>query len=302
MYSSDLPAARSGPDRHSKQIIMQTNINSATDAFSGSPATHAGANESPRQMATQTGIPSTSTVLSSLLRADLTTQWRNRKSFMLILLVPVIILISWKGLIDKFGSAFVLGNCITIGLIAIGLMGYSNSVARDRDKGIFQRLRVAPLSAWSIMMSRLTVQLLMILLMTTAVYIAGFYIDKIDLSPGSYVLGYIAALVGGAVYLGLGQMIVGLIKNAETVHSTSRLVYFIFIMVGMFGELGVLGLQIGTIVHWSPYGTVKHILASSANPSTWDMAATKALIVTIGYAFAFAVLGIKWFKWSGGER
>jgi ABC-2 type transport system permease protein len=281
---------------------MQTNINSATDAISGSPAAHAGTDESPSQMITQTGIPSASTILSSLLRADLTTQWRNRKSFILILLVPVIILISWKGLIDKYGSAFVLGNCITIGLIAIGLMGYSNSVARDRDKGIFQRLRVAPLSAWSIMMSRLTVQLLMILLMTTAVFMAGFYIDKISLSPGSYALGYIAALVGGAVYLALGQMIVGLIKNAETVHSTSRLVYFIFIMVGMFGETGILGSQMATIVHWSPYGTVKQILASSTSPSAWNMAATQAVIVTIGYAFVFAALGIKWFKWSGGER
>ena len=224
---------------------MQTNTNSASDTLSELPVIPAEANRHSGQLNVQTRIPSTSAVLSCLLRADLTTQWRNRKSFMLILIVPVIIMISWKGVVDKLGSAFVLGNCITIGLIAIGLMGYSNSVARDRDKGIFQSLRVAPLSAWSIMISRLAIQMLMILLMTTAVFMAGFYFDNISLSPVSYVLGYVAAIVGGAVYLGLGQMIVGLIKNAETVHSTSRLVYFIFIMVGMFGELGILGQQIG---------------------------------------------------------
>ena len=69
-----------------------------------------------RRLKTQTSIPSAGTVLSSLLRADLTTQWRNRKSFVLILIVPVLILISWKGFIDKFGTAFVMGNCITIGV------------------------------------------------------------------------------------------------------------------------------------------------------------------------------------------
>ncbi|MDP4129145.1 MAG: ABC transporter permease [Bacteroidota bacterium] len=247
-------------------------------------------------------IPSTSTIFSSLLRADLTTQWRNRKSFMLILIVPVIILFSWKGVIDKLGGAFVLGTCITLGLIAIGLMGYSNSIARDRDKGIFQRLRVAPLPAWSVMSSRLLVQMLMILLLTSTVFIAGFYFDKISLSAGGYLLGYVAALVGGAVYLGIGQMIVGLIKNAETVHSTSRLVYFVFIMVGMFGELGILGTQIGHLVQWSPYGTVKHILASSFQAASWDLSATKALLITIGYAIIFSVLGIRWFKWSPSER
>src|SRR5882757_466827 len=111
----------------------------------------------------QTTIPSTSSVLSSLLRADFTTQWRNRRSVILVVLVPTIILISWKGLVDKLGGTFVLSNCITIGLNAIGLMGYTNSIARDRDKGVFQRLRVTPVPSWSIMTSRLIVQLAMIL-------------------------------------------------------------------------------------------------------------------------------------------
>ncbi len=247
-------------------------------------------------------IPPLSSVLSSLLRADLTTLWRNRKSFMLILLVPVVILLSWKGAIDRLGGTFVLGTCLTLGLIAIGLMGYSNSVARDRDKGVFQRLRVAPLPTWSIMVSRLAIQLLMIFLMTTVVFIAASYFDKITLNTSGYIMGYLASIMGGAVYLGLGQMIVGLIKNAETVNSTSRLVYFVFIMVGMLGGLGVLGKEIGDVVLWSPYGTVQHIVASSIHPGSWDASATRALLATFGYAVIFAVLGIKWFKWTGSEK
>jgi len=239
--------------------------------------------------------------MTSLLRADFTTQWRNRKSFILILIVPVIILMSWKGLVEKLGGAFVLANCITVGLTAIGLMGYSNSVARDREKGIFQRLRVAPVAPGAIMISRLCVQLAMILLMTTAVFIGGNYFDKITLTASGYLMGYISAFIGGAVYLGLGQMVVGLIKNAETVHSTSRLIYFIFIMVGMFGELGVLGKQIGDMVKYSPYGTVKHILASSFQPATWDQSSFIALLFTFGYAIIFSILGIRWFRWNAAK-
>lgn len=250
---------------------------------------------------TTISLPSDKIVLQSLLRADFTTQWRNRKSFILILIVPVIILISWKGLVDKFGGAFVLGNCVTVGLTAIGLMGYSNSVARDREKGIFQRLRVSPVAPSSIMLSRLCVQITMIMLMTTAAFLGGYYFDNITLTPGGYFLGYLAAFLGGAVYLGLGQMIVGLIRNAETVHSTSRLIYFVFIMVGMFGELGVLGKQIGDLVKWSPYGTVKHILASSFQPGSWDRTGYISLAVTIGYALIFSFLGIRWFRWNAAK-
>ncbi len=246
----------------------------------------------------QTVIPTTSKAIISLLRADLTTQWRNRRAVVLIVLVPVIILASWKGLVVKLGGAFVLSNCITIGLTAIGLMGYSNSIARDRDKGVFQRLRVAPVSSWSIMFSRLAVQLVMILIVTLAVFFAGFYLDKITVTPAGYIMGIAAAIAGGALYLSIGQVIVGLIKNPETVNSTCRLVYFAFIMVGMFGELGMLGDDVTTIVRWSPYGVVRHIVSSSLRPDLWNMDDTISLLLTFGYTAVFATLGIKWFKWS----
>jgi len=246
----------------------------------------------------QTIIPSTSDAVKALLRADFNTQWRNRRAVILTLLVPVIILISWKGLVDKLGGAFVLSNCITIGLNAIGLMGYANTIARDRDKGIFQRLRVAPVPSWSIMASRLVVQLVMILLVTLAVFVGGYYFDKISITPAGYALGFVAAFVGGAVYLALGQAIVGLVKNPETVNVTCRLVYFVFIMVGMFGELGMLGKEISEVAKWSPYGTVKHIVSGGLQPETWNQQTTVALLLTIGYAILFATLGIKWFKWN----
>jgi ABC-2 type transport system permease protein len=189
-------------------------------------------------------LPKKSEANIALLRSDFTTQWRNRRSVILVLLVPVIILISWKGLVAKMGGAFVLSNCITIGLTAIGLMGYSNALARDRDRGVFQRLRVAPIPNSLIMVSRLAVQMAMIVLLTVVVFFVAYQNLHISLSTAAYLLGLVAAFVGGALYLGLGQMIAGLQKNAETVNATTRLVYFVFIMVGMFGELGLLGEQL----------------------------------------------------------
>lgn len=243
-------------------------------------------------------IPKTSAALKILLRADFTTQWRNRRSFILVLLVPVIILFSWKPVIEKFGGAFALSTCITIGLIAIGLMGYSNSVARDRDKGVFQRLRVAPVPNWLIMVSRLSVQLAMIILLTAIVFIAGYKIDHVTLSASGYALTFVAAIVGGAVYLSLGQLIVGMITNPETVNSTTRLIYFVFIMVGMFADLGALWPELTKAVHWSPYGTVKTMLAASMVPSKWTNDTSMALLATLGYTLVLGVLGIKEFKWS----
>jgi len=243
-------------------------------------------------------IPKPSAALASLLRADITTQWRNRRSVILALLVPSIILISWKGVIDKLGGPFALSISITIGLAAIGIMGYAISISRDRDKGVFQRLRVTPVPTFFIMLSRIIVQLVMIALLTIVVFVVGYNYDKIILSPAGYVLTFIAAFLGGALYLGMGQLIVGLVKNSETVNSTGRLVYIAFILLGMFGELGLFGHALTSIIYWSPFGTVKTILAGSMEPATWNNQTFIALLVTIIYAVIFSFLGIKWFKWD----
>src|ERR1700754_207325 len=243
-------------------------------------------------------LPSMGTVFSSLLRADLTTQWRNRRSSIMVVLIPVLILISWKGLIEKFGGAFALSNCITIGLTAIGLLGYANSIARDRDKGIFQRLRVAPASNWAIMASRLTVQLIMIAIMTIVTFIVGYKVDNIILPFSSYILGFLVTIIGGAVYLSLGQVIVGLIRNPEAVNAPTRLVYIAFIMIGMFAEFGALGKEIGKITKYSPYGAVKTIVSGGLTPTLWTTDTTTALIMTLAYTAVFTFLGVRWFRWS----
>jgi ABC-2 type transport system permease protein len=216
----------------------------------------------------------------------------------MVVLLPIIIVIAWKGLIGKSDGTFVLSNAITLGLNAIGLMGYSNTIARDREKEIFQRLRVTPAPNWSIMGSRLSVQLVLITILTIVVMVVGYQYDHIVLSPLGYVNGFLTAIVGGAVYLALGQAIVGWITNPETVQATTRLIYIAFIMVGMFGTFGQLGDFFNKVSKYSPYGTVNAIVSGGLRPATWTSTTTMNLLLTLGYTVVFAFLGIKWFKWT----
>ncbi len=247
---------------------------------------------------TPRALPSAGQVFMSLFKADLTTQWRNRRASVMVILLPVIIAISWKGMIGWKTGPFILANAITLGLNAIGLMGYTNSIARDREKEIFQRLRVTPAASWTIMGSRLAVQLVMIVLMTSIVMIVGVQYDHIAVSATGIIVGLLMAIAGGAVYLALGQAIVGRIKNSETVNATSRLIYIVFIMVGMFSELGQLGDFMFRAIKYTPYGTVKTIVDNALASAKWTTDTSLALLITLGYTAVFAFLGIRWFKWS----
>ncbi|MFD2147440.1 ABC transporter permease [Mucilaginibacter antarcticus] len=246
----------------------------------------------------ETIVPKTSTVFATLFKADLSTQLVNRRSAVISVFVPLVILLTWKGLIRFVGGPVVLATALSFGLIAIGLMGYTLSVARDRDKGIFQRLRVAPVPTWVIMTSRISIQLFLIMILTLVVFIVGYQYDGVLLSAKGYVLTFLVAILGGAVYLSLGQFIVGLIKGFETINATTRICYAAFIMLGTAGELMIKNPDLKEVLRFSPYGSVKIMLASAMEPEKWVHDTNIALLVSFAYIIIFAGIGIKKFKWN----
>lgn len=245
----------------------------------------------------ETQIPSTSTVLKTLFRADMATLMANRRSALISVFIPLIVLFTWKPLIKHIGGPNVLATALAIGLIAIGLMGYTLSVARDRDKGIFQRLRVAPVPTWVIMTSRICIQLTMIVVLTLVVFIVGYKYDGVALAPLGYIITFFISILGAAVYLSLGQLIVGLIKGFETINAVTRITYVAMMMVGMFSTF-IKNPQLAEVVRFSPYGCVKIMLAASMEPAKWANDTTIAVLVSLAYVVLFAGIGISKFKWE----
>ncbi len=248
--------------------------------------------------AMEQATPSRTRLFLALFKADLRTQWRNRRASFMSTLVPIIILVSWSGIVATMGGPFVMSSSITIGLIAVGLMGYANTTATAREKGIFQRLRVTPAGTFEIMGSRIAVQLLQMGIMTVILFVAAYLVDHIVLSVGGYIAGFLVSLLCGAVFLALGLALVALIRNAETVSSVSRFAYIALVVIGAIGELGVLGTVAKDIVLWSPYGSVKVLMLAAMQPAAWNLTATFALAASLAYCVIFAGIGIRWFKWS----
>lgn len=234
----------------------------------------------------------------ALLRAEFIVQWYQRRTLAVTLLVPVAFLYGWKDLIPAIGAHAVLAICISVGLPAFGLMGYPMTVARDREKGVFQRLRATPTTTTAIMGSRILVQLVSTVIMTLITYAFATEIDGITLPPGALVLLALAALVGGMAFLALGQAVVALIKSAEAVSAVGRLLYLPIVAVGGLAEAGILGPMVKRLVAWSPIGASKELLLAAMNPAGINAHTGAVLLVTLGYAAVFAAIGIRWFRWT----
>jgi ABC-2 type transport system permease protein len=240
-------------------------------------------------------------MFGSLFRADFTVLMKSGRTLIINVAVPIFILVITNIGHSKlsFGNVgFEIGMALTYGLIASSLIGYSITVARDRDAGVFQRLRVTPAPTWTIMTSRLLVQVILNLVLTVVVVVIGSIIHHVAFSAGQYLLMLAVSLVGGAVFLSIGQTVVALIRSATVVNAIGRLLYIILILVGILGVSGLLGTTFQTISQWSPVGAVIDLFSGVLDLSHWSSVDTNAVIACAIYIAVCTFVGIRWFHWE----
>ena len=148
------------------------------------------------------------------------------------------------------------------------------------------------------MTSRLSVQVLANLVIALVVVILGARIHHLSLSVGQYGLVLLISLLGGAMFLCIGQTLVALVKSSETVNSTARFVYIGLIFLGLLGQGGSLGHSWDTVARWSPVGTLMTLFAGVLNLSAWTSHDFESLLAVVGYVVVFSVVGIRFFQWE----
>jgi ABC-2 type transport system permease protein len=240
-------------------------------------------------------------VFGSLVRADFVVFLKHRRALVISMLLPVFVLLSTSGnkSTQKFGGAeFVIGLAIAYGLLSTSLIGYALTVARDREKGVFQRLRVTPAPTWTILTSRLAMQAFANLLISIAVVIIGSLIHHISPSIGQYILVLLVSILAGAVFLSLAQALVGLVKSADSVQAWARALFAILIILGILGQSGALGSFWSSVARWSPVGAVMTLFAGVLDLHTWYSRDTLSVLACLGYIVVFAGIGIRWFQWD----
>jgi ABC-2 type transport system permease protein len=108
----------------------------------------------------------------------------------------------------------------------------------------------------------------------------------------------LVSLFGGAVFLSIGQALVGLMKSADSVNAGGRVLVIGLILLGTFGQSGSLGQTWESIARWSPVGAVMTLFAAVLNLSSWDSHDSFTLLACGGYIAVFAAIGIRWFQWD----
>lgn len=249
----------------------------------------------------QTLRPPLGLAFGSLLRADSIVLLRSRVSLLASILLPIVILVvtSFGKSGSKLGGPqLIIGLALTLGLATSCLLGYSLSLAHDRDVGVLQRLRVTPAPTWMIMTSRLLVQVACNLIASILVVIVGVSLHGLTPSVGQYLLVLAVAILGAGVFLALGQALVGLLKSTSAINAIGRLLFIVLVLLGLLGGTGLLGDTMKSIADWSPIGALMILFTDVLTAAPWSGQDASALLACVGYIIVFAFIGIRWFRWE----
>lgn len=245
--------------------------------------------------------PSPLQSLRVLLRADFIVLLRNTKAIIAGILAPIYILVitrSSRGQAKLGGSHFLVVLAVTLGILSLALMGYAVNMARDRERGIFQRLRVTPAPTWTIMFSRILVQVAVGEIIAVVVLIVGSRMNHITLSAGEYASTLLIVLLESAMFLSIAQALVGLVKSATTVTAAGGFLYAALLLSGLLGVSGILGSTFQAFAKWTPVGVVITVFQGALHQVAWNTHTTLSLLACIGYVVVCGFMGIKWFQWE----
>ncbi len=237
--------------------------------------------------------------LAVLLHADLLVQTRNARVLVVTLVVPVVLLIGiGHNQRAQMPTNVRLALALMLGTALLAVINYPSTLARDRELGVLQRLRVTPAPGWLILLSRLLIQVASVLVLCLVLMIVGGVALHLGFGAGDYVWTLLTALLGSALYLSAGQAIVALVYAPDTVRATSALVGVALILLGVFGHTAALGSTFEEIARWSPGGAYSELLATATTGGGWTGSVTASVAVCLGYTAVFAVIGVRWFRWA----
>ncbi|MCL1871623.1 MAG: ABC transporter permease [Promicromonosporaceae bacterium] len=258
--------------------------------------------ETTRPMGAQAVKPPLGLALGSLLRADATALMRSGRTLLITLVLPIAILFitgSGRGRGAALGGGgFLVGLSITYGLMAAGLIGYPIMMARDRETGVFQRMRVTPAPAWTIPVSRLVVQLATSLAVSVVVMIVGGIKYHLTMSPGRWLAVVGVTVLGAAVCLAIGQAVVGLATTSGEVSAAGRVLFAVLIILGLVGSTGVLGGTLRAVAGWTPVGALTNMFAAATGSTPWGTDQWYGLIASAIYIAVCGTIGVRWFRWT----
>lgn len=238
-------------------------------------------------------------------RTTLVLNCRNRQALIFGYAVPIFFLIAFAAIFGTKPSQVgaKIGELLTINAMGGACFGMAITMVGERERGVWRRYRLTPLSSGAFVLSTALARYLIILSSMLLQFIAAKLIYGVPLPQHPFDL-FVAVSLAAIAFIGIGLVITSIASSVGAVQALSQSLFLPMIMIGGVGVPieGLKPLWVQDISLFLPGRyAVEAIQRSYASVAGIDLLAFRPLaLLVIG---AVAVLaGWKLFRWEPGER
>ncbi len=238
-------------------------------------------------------------------RTTLVLNCRNRQALIFGYAVPIFFLIAFAAIFGGKPSQVgpKLGELLTINAMGGACFGMAITMVGERERGVWRRYRLTPLSSGAFVLSTVLARYLIILSSMLLQFTAAKLIYGVSLPLHPFDL-FVAVSLTAIAFIGIGLVIASVASSVGAVQALSQSLFLPMIMIGGVGvpieSLKPLWMQDVSLFLPGRYA-VEAIQRSCTSAAGIDLLSFRLLaLLVIG---AVAVLaGWKLFRWEPGER
>lgn len=191
---------------------------------------------------------------------------------------------------------FIVPGMIGVYVLSIGLFGTVGRISAFRQQNIFKKLYTTPLKRWEWLLSKMIVQLVVILLGMAVLVGIAWLAFGIEVHMSPLVVGLVVA--GSLAFSALGVTLAGIIEDAQTAQMAANVVFFpMMFLSGTFFPVESLPALVQPIAQVLPLTYFVEGLRTGMVLGEVLPALTGAL-VTLAFAVVFLGVGSHVTDWS----
>jgi ABC-2 type transport system permease protein len=229
---------------------------------------------------------------------------RDKGTYVANLILPIGLFVLFTALNTGAGgvagvAAWLMAGVMVQSIMTSGLETDMTWLANTRERGILLRVRATPLPPGMLVAAYTLVRLLMVMFQTALIVVVGLLVFGVRINEGAILPAIGMVLLGGIVFLALGQAIASAAPTAGAASAIANLIFFpLLFLSNIWISTENLPAVVQNIIRWNP----AYMLVDLLRPTLVALPATQAawinLIGLMCYGTIAMVLAARFFRWE----
>ena len=211
---------------------------------------------------------------------------------------PILLMIIYGAIMSQYMD-YMTPGVIVLNILSFGLVSSSTMMLEMREKGVLRRLQATPLPAVQMIGSYLLVNIVIGVLQSALIILAGVLLYKVPVSAMGLLLAFPMILIGLLAFMALGGIISGVSAKAGSATAIGMTVYFLLMFISdMIFPLDMLPAWLQNVVPYLPAYPVVQLVRSAMLDASLDPQWASQMLLLAVYGIVATLLAAKLFRWE----